>query len=162
MADLPPKKVGLISCSGEEMPEGTISRLAVRKVMETMQKGKTATICLPLFLAGGEGDRAFARAYPTIAIDGCEKRCAARGTERYSGKPAAGIVVSALSPHAREELGTARRLSACGRDMVMATATAMSQLVDRLLESSHETENRPRENSEMAAAGISGMNQEEK
>ena len=34
------------------------------------------TICLPLFLAGGAGDRAFARFYPTIAIDGCDQRCA--------------------------------------------------------------------------------------
>jgi len=162
MPDLPPQKVGLISCSGEEMPEGTISRLAVRKVMETMQKGRTATICLPLFLAGGEGDRAFARAYPTIAIDGCEKRCAARGTERYSGKPAASIVVSSLSPHTRDELGTARRLSACGKDLVDVTATAMSQLVDRLMEPLPDMENQNNENSLTAIAGDSGMNQEKK
>ena len=79
------------------MPEGTISRLATRRVLETLQPERTVTICLPLFLAGGEGERAFARHYPTIAIDGCEKRCAARGTEMYSGKPAASIVVSELS-----------------------------------------------------------------
>src|SRR5512136_88802 len=108
MPELPVKKVGLISCSGEEMPEGTVSRLATRRVLESLQPGQTVTICLPLFLAGGEGDRSFARFYPTIAIDGCRKRCAARGTEIYSGKPAAGIVVTALSPHQSDELGTAR------------------------------------------------------
>ena len=98
MPELPKRKVGLVSCSGEEMAEGTVTRLATLKVLETLRPDETVTICLPLFLAGGEGDRAFARFYPTIAIDGCEKRCAARGTEMYSSKPAAGIVVSELCP----------------------------------------------------------------
>ena len=89
MPELPKKKVGIVSCSGEELPEGTVTRLAALRVLEQLRPGDTVTICLPLFLAGGEGDRAFARFYPTIAIDGCEKRCAARGTEMYSGKPAA-------------------------------------------------------------------------
>jgi len=133
MPELPVRKVGLVSCSGEEMPEGTISRLATRRVLESMRPGQTVTICLPLFLAGGEGDRAFARFYPTIAIDGCEKRCAARGTEMYSGKPAAGIVVSELSPHHGDEFGTARRLSARGQEVVEDTAAAVSQLVGQLL-----------------------------
>jgi uncharacterized metal-binding protein len=94
MPNLPEKKVGIIACSGEELPEGTLTRLAALKVLEDLRPQDTVTICLPLFLAGGEGDRAFARFYPTIALDGCEKRCAARATELYSGKPAASIVVS--------------------------------------------------------------------
>ncbi len=133
MPELPVKKVGIISCSGEEMAEGTISRLATRRVLETLQPERTVTICLPLFLAGGEGERAFARHYPTIAIDGCEKRCAARGTEMYSAKPAASIVVSELSSRPGAELGTARRLSDHGRELMKATAVAASELVDRLL-----------------------------
>ncbi|MBI5828626.1 MAG: putative zinc-binding protein [Chloroflexi bacterium] len=96
MPDLPKKKLGIVACSGEEIAEGTITRLAALKVLEHLRPANTVTICLPLFLAGGEGDRAFARFYPTITIDGCEKRCAARATEMYSGKPAAGIVVTDL------------------------------------------------------------------
>ena len=57
MPELPVRKVGLVSCSGEEMPEGTISRLATRRVLESMRPGQTVTICLPLFLAGGRGSR---------------------------------------------------------------------------------------------------------
>ncbi|MCK7478134.1 MAG: putative zinc-binding protein [Candidatus Moduliflexus flocculans] len=38
-------------------------------------------------MAGGEGERSFARYYPTIAVDGCDKRCAARATEKYSARP---------------------------------------------------------------------------
>ena len=70
MPELPQKKVGIVSCSGEELAEGTVTRLAALKVLEKMRPGDTVTICLPLFLAGGEGDRAFAKFYPTIAIDG--------------------------------------------------------------------------------------------
>jgi hypothetical protein len=155
MPELPVKKVGLISCSGEEMPEGTVSRLATRRVLESLRPGQTVTICLPLFLAGGEGDRSFARFYPTIAIDGCEKRCAARGTEMYSGKPAASIVVSELSPHQGEELGTARRLSARGQEVVEVTATAVSQLVDHLLGTAPSAESEKEDRSiAPAASGV--------
>src|SRR4030066_41205 len=93
MVDLPKKKVGIVACSGEELAEGTVTRLAALRVLEQMRPGDTVTICLPLFLAGGEGDRAFARFYPTISVDGCELRCAARATEKYSNKPAASIMV---------------------------------------------------------------------
>jgi uncharacterized metal-binding protein len=93
MPDLPRRKVGIVACSGEELPEGTVTRLAALKVLEELRPGQTVTICLPLFLAGGEGDRAFARFYPTIAVDGCAKRCATRATELYSNAPAAGFVV---------------------------------------------------------------------
>src|SRR5512136_1209405 len=109
MPDLPKKKVGIVSCSGEELAEGTVTRLAALRVLEQLRPNETVTICLPLFLAGGEGDRAFARFYPTIAVDGCEKRCAARGTEMYSGQPAASIVVTEVIQ--TNPLGTARRLS---------------------------------------------------
>ena len=93
MPSLPQRKVGIVACSGEEMAEGTVTRLAALKVLEDLRPAETVTICLPLFLAGGEGDRAFAKFYPTIAVDGCEKRCAARATELYSNKPAASLLV---------------------------------------------------------------------
>jgi len=90
------KKVGIVSCSGEDRVEGTISRVATRMVLEKLRPTKTVTICLPLFLAGGKEEREFARDYPTITVDGCNKLCAKIGTERYSGKPASAIVVSEL------------------------------------------------------------------
>ena len=94
MVELPKVKVGIVACSGEELPEGTVTRLAALRVLEELRPADTVTICLPLFLAGGEGDRAFARYYPTVAVDGCELRCAARATEMFSAKPAASIVVT--------------------------------------------------------------------
>jgi uncharacterized metal-binding protein len=133
MPELPRKKVGLVSCSGEEMAEGTVTRLATLKVLDSLRPGKTVTICLPLFLAGGEGDRAFARFHPTIAIDGCEKRCAARGTERYSSKPAVSIVVRTFCPKPPAGLGTARHLNEAGMNAVTAVAGEIVRHVDGLL-----------------------------
>ena len=135
MPDLPKKKVGIVACSGEEMAEGTVTRLAALKVLEELRPGETVTICLPLFLAGGEGDRAFARFYPTIAIDGCDKRCAARGTEMYSGKPAAGVVAGDVARlMGFSQLGSGRRLNAAGWQTVDAVAGRVASQVDGLLD----------------------------
>jgi hypothetical protein len=87
-------KVGIISCSGEEIPEGTISRLATLRVLRTMRPDVSVTICLPLFLAGEGGERNFAKTHPTITVDGCEKQCARWGTEKYSGPVARALVVA--------------------------------------------------------------------
>jgi len=87
------RKIGLISCSGEDLPEGTISRVATRRILE--QRDDTVTICLPLFLAGGQGERDFAKENPCITVDGCQKRCAAVGVKKYGGvTPRSTIVIS--------------------------------------------------------------------
>jgi len=135
MVDLPRKKVGIVACSGEELAEGTVTRLAALKVLEKLRPAETVTICLPLFLAGGEGDRAFTRFYPTIAVDGCEKRCAARATETYSGKPAASVVVSKIvKENGFEQPKGRRKLNDAGLQAVEATAGRIASLVDELLE----------------------------
>jgi hypothetical protein len=134
MPDLPQRKVGIVACSGEELPEGTVTRLAALRVLEQLRPGDTVTICLPLFLAGGEGDRAFARFYPTIALDGCDKRCAARATEMYSGKPAASVVVNDLiAEHGLSRPEGRRQLNDSGRQAVEITAERVTGLVDELL-----------------------------
>jgi uncharacterized metal-binding protein len=134
MPDLSERKVGIIACSGEELAVGTVSRLAALKVLHELRPGKTVTICLPLFLAGGEGDRAFARFHPTITVDGCELRCAARGTEMYSGKPTATIVVSELAvENVVGHIDGRRKLNDAGRKAVELTAERLTGLVDEIL-----------------------------
>lgn len=137
MVDLPKKKVGIVACSGEELAEGTITRLAALRVLETLRAGETVTICLPLFLAGGEGDRAFAKFYPTIAVDGCELRCAARATEMYSNKPAASIMVrEVVEENKLEQPKGRRRLNDAGRQAVELTAEKIASSVDELVKKS--------------------------
>jgi uncharacterized metal-binding protein len=135
MVDLLKKKVGIVACSGEELAEGTVTRLAALKVLEHLRQADTVTICLPLFLAGGEGDRAFAKFYPTIAVDGCELRCAARATEIYSSKPAASVMVRDLiTENNLSQPEGKRRLNPAGLQAVEVTADRISTLVDELLD----------------------------
>lgn len=134
MVDLPKKKIGIVACSGEELPEGTVTRLAALKVLEQLRPNETVTICLPLFLAGGEGDRAFARFYPTIAVDGCELGCAAKATERYSNKPAAAINVrDVIKENKLSQPEGRRRLNTSGLQAVDLTAEKITLDIDELL-----------------------------
>jgi uncharacterized metal-binding protein len=129
-------KVGIVSCSGEEIPEGTCSRVASRKVLDELRPGETVTICLPLFIAGGKEEREFAAKYPTITVDGCEKRCAQRATERLSGKPSRSLVI----PEILKQRGLAtpkdrRRLSSPeDQAAVEAVAEEVARAVGEVLE----------------------------
>ncbi len=86
-------KIGLISCSGEGLSEGMVSRVATRRILE--ERDDVVTICLPLFLAGGQEERDFAKNSPCITVDGCRKMCAAKGVKIY-GKvhPKSSVVIS--------------------------------------------------------------------
>ena len=134
MPSLPQRKVGIVACSGEELPAGTVTRLAALKVLEELRPAETVTICLPLFLAGGEGDRAFAKFYPTIAVDGCDKRCAARATELYSNIPAASIVLDdVLVQRDLPQPQGLRRLLPESQPVVDALAEVIAAEVDQLM-----------------------------
>ena len=134
MSELLERKVGIVSCSGEELAEGTVARLAALKVLNELRPKDTVTICLPLFLAGGAGDRAFAKLHPTITVDGCDLRCAARATEKYSNKPAASLVVNdVVSEAGLEKPEGRRRLNAAGQEAVRLTAEKLAALVDQAL-----------------------------
>lgn len=134
MPELPKKKVGLISCSGEELAEGTLSRVATLRVLEQLRPDDTATICLPLFLAGNDKERAFARFYPTITIDGCDKRCAARATEKYSAKPATSIVIPEfLAGRGLDSPQSRRQMELAGEGAEDALAEEIARRVDEIL-----------------------------
>lgn len=141
MVDLPKKKVGIIACSGEEIPEGTISRVAARMVLEELSPEDTVTLCLPLFLAGDENERAFAKFYPTIAVDGCEKLCAKRATERYSGPVSGSILVDELLEERGLSPGRSRReLDEQGQQSAEVISEEIVDQVGRLLGGKKDTE----------------------
>lgn len=134
MAETPEKKVGIISCSGEECVEGTISRVATRLVLGKLRPNVTVTICLPLFLAGGREEREFARDYPTITVDGCDKMCAKVATERHSGKPASSIVVTDLIKSWQcPKLSSRRKLNDETLTVTRKVADKIAEEVDEVL-----------------------------
>lgn len=134
MAEISEKKVGIISCSGEECVEGTISRVATRLVLGKLRPDQTVTICLPLFLAGGRDEREFAREYPTVTVDGCNKMCAKVGTEKYSGKPASSIVITDLVKDWHcPKLNSRRTLDAETLSVTRKVADRIAEEVDEVL-----------------------------
>ena len=134
-------KVGIISCSGEEIPEGTVARQAVRRVLEALRPQQTVTLCLPLFLAGEEGERRFAREHPTITVDGCSKLCAKRGTEKYSGEVSASLVVSdILGDRAKGCHRSTRDADKADEEAVWLVAERIAAEVDALAASQAQAE----------------------
>jgi uncharacterized metal-binding protein len=134
-------KIGIISCSGEEIPVGTVSRLAARRVLEALRPRQTVTLCLPLFLAGEAGERRFAREHPTITVDGCSKLCAKRGTEQYSGQVGASLVVSdILGDRVTGCHRSARDAGKADEEAVWIVAERIAAEVDALLASGAASE----------------------
>jgi len=131
-----PKYVGVLSCSGEEEPEGTIARNAVRLVMEKYHPGVAVSLCLPLYLAGDEGEQDFAKKVPVITVDGCEKACARLSTEKYSGEVRDAIDIRALL----REWGVEERLSRSHpgeleRELTERLALEIARKIDDMLDS---------------------------
>jgi uncharacterized metal-binding protein len=126
------KKVGIVSCSGEDLPEGSISRLATLEVLLRRKPLDTTTVCLPLFIAGGEGDRLFAKNYPTITVDGCEKLCAKKATEKYSGKVTHSINVKDFIKDNKKPVNR-RNLNKYEKEIAEKVADEISRKVDDIL-----------------------------
>ena len=129
-------KIAVVSCSGECCVEGTISRIATRFVLEKLRPANTVTICLPLFSIGEKGERTFTERFPTIAVDGCDKKCAKNAIEKYSGKTVCSLVVSELlkkwgtkNPSPRRELNEEGKEAAS--KVAEEIATAMDDIFAR-------------------------------
>ncbi|MGO8879800.1 MAG: putative zinc-binding protein [Desulfomonilaceae bacterium] len=133
--DIKVLKVGIVSCSGEALPEGTVSRVASRKVLDELRPGQTVTICLPLFIAGGKEEREFASKFPTVTVDGCEKMCAAKSTEKLSGKPAKSLMIKEiLKKHGISGLKQCRGLGPAEKVASDVVADEIAKAVDEALE----------------------------
>lgn len=130
-------KVGIVSCSGEDLPEGTISRLATLEVLHHKKPFDITTICLPLYIAGGEGDRMFAKNHPVITVDGCEKLCAKKATEQYSGKVAHSINVRDFIKKS-DEIKNKSNLNEDEKRITAEVADAISLKVDEILKENNK------------------------
>jgi len=130
-----PTKIGVISCSGEAEPEGTIARNAVRLVMEKYRPGLVVSLCLPLYLAGDGGEREFAKKVPVITVDGCDKSCARLATEKYSGEVESFLDVRDLFKQwGVEDKLTRSHPGRLEEELTERVALEIVKLVDRLVE----------------------------
>jgi len=114
------------------LPEGSISRLATLEVLLKRKPLDTTTICLPLFIAGGEGDRLFAKNYPTITVDGCDKLCAKKATEKYSGKVSHSINVKDFIKEGQKPVNK-RNLNMQEKEIANKVADEISRKVEEIV-----------------------------
>lgn len=127
-------KVGIVPCNGEAICEGTMTRFACRKVLDQLRPGQTVTICLPLFIAGDKNEQEFATRFPTITMDGCEKRCSAISTEKLSGQPAYSLVVTdILKEHGLEASGDRAHPSEADLAAIDVIADEIASRVDEII-----------------------------
>jgi uncharacterized metal-binding protein len=113
--------------------------VATRLVLEKLRPDQTVTLCLPLFLAGGEDERAFARVFPTIAIDGCNKKCAEAATKKFSGKPVATILVSdIMRKHSHLKAESREKLTPQEMKLAVKVAEEIAKKVDEILCKTHK------------------------
>lgn len=134
-------KVGVLSCSGEECLGGTLSRLATLKMLDELRPDETVTLCLPLYLAGGAEERFFAKAFPVIAVDGCDQCCAKRATEKYSGKVADSVVVSDIIGEEKAKdpaVVSTKKLTGEHREMADKVADVIREKFDKILKDKGE------------------------
>ncbi len=128
------QKVGIIPCNGEDLCEGTLTRFACRKVLDTLRPHETVTICLPLFIAGDSGERNFAETFPTITVDGCARRCSQVTTEKLSGKPRYAVAISELlKEHGMEVPSSKRTFTAKDQAAIDLVAEDIAGKVDEIL-----------------------------
>ena len=128
------KEIGILACSGEECLGGTISRLATRRVMEKLRPNRAVTLCLPLYIAGGEEERNFAKEYPVISVEGCSKHCSKRATEKFSGKVHDTVDVAELLGEdvALSKIVSSRDLKEEHQDMVKIVSREICQKMDAI------------------------------
>jgi uncharacterized metal-binding protein len=99
-----------------------------------MRPGETVTICLPLFIAGGKEERDFASKYPTITVDGCEKLCARKSTEKLSGKPTNSLIIpDILRKHGIQPPTSLRNLRPEEKAAAQVVAEEIARTVDEVL-----------------------------
>jgi hypothetical protein len=132
-------KIGLIACSGENYIEGTITRVAIRLVVEQLRPHITTILCQPLFMAGdikhkgGGKEREFAKKHKTITIEGCEEECAKFAVEKYSALAAATIYVKEImKQHPHLQPKTKEMLDDDGMKLAEILANEIAQKIDEI------------------------------
>jgi uncharacterized metal-binding protein len=140
-------KVGVVTCSGEEIPEGMVSRVVARKVLEELKPDDTVTICIPLYLAGGDEERSIVTKSPTITIDGCDKLCAKRSVEVVGGRPIASVVVTDFTKREQVKLKTEsrRKLEPKGVQLAQTIASNVAVIIDDYLKGQSKVKGRREE-----------------
>jgi len=90
--------VTILPCQGIKRSGGRVTQRAAYHVVEDRFLGKTHLLCISALAAGVQEDVDMLEQYPTIAINGCGKRCASIAAEHYGIPAAASVDLNAIDP----------------------------------------------------------------
>ncbi|MEI6234307.1 MAG: putative zinc-binding protein [Planctomycetota bacterium] len=79
--------VTVLPCQGIKRTGGRVTQRAAYEVVEDNFLGKSQVLCISALAAGCQEDVDMLEKFPTVAINGCNKRCASIAAE-YHGVPA--------------------------------------------------------------------------
>jgi uncharacterized metal-binding protein len=128
------KKVAIVACTGMCKSLGTVTRQVAYKVVEELRPDKTVLICIPSLAANVGEYKKYLRDYPSIILDGCVERCAAKIVSKNSGSIKGRLFLPqlekkyGLKPASRTEIGSE------GEQLVTKIAEEVATMVDRLLQ----------------------------
>jgi uncharacterized metal-binding protein len=126
----------IIPCSGIGKAYGTICREAVYEVVERRRPKHARTLCLALLVKGDEEAIDLVGKSPSIALDGCAKRCSFKNIERVTVKPPISLTVMDLFRRRKDlnpnglDLGTVLCLEEGGRRLVSLLADEICRQMD--------------------------------
>jgi uncharacterized metal-binding protein len=128
----------IIPCSGIGKAYGTICREAAYEVVQNRRSGTSRILCLALLVKGDEEAVNLVRESPSIALDGCAKRCSYKNIERVAPKPPIALTIMDLFRKHRDlnpnelNLGTVLHLEEGGRYLVHLLADEVCRHMDRI------------------------------
>ena len=125
------RTVVVIPCSGIGKTAGSVSREAAYELCDALRPDRTRLVALSKLVLGEEEARAAVRAVPSITIDGCKLRCAAKLVELSGGTIA--HEVSVLDVYKRNRTLKAEgiaALDAAGLALARAAAEEAALAVD--------------------------------
>ncbi len=85
--------VVVVPCSGIGKPFGSVSREAAYELCEELRPHDTRLVALSKLVLGDAAARELVAQSPTVTIDGCKHKCAARMVKESGGKVAREVAV---------------------------------------------------------------------
>ncbi len=128
------ESVTVLPCQGIKRTGGRVTQRAAYEVVEDRFLGKSQVLCISALAAGCQEDVDMLERFPTVAVNGCAKRCASISAEYHGIAAVAHVELPDVVPDFNcEEHCYDVDLTAKEREISAALADATARVVGNLL-----------------------------
>ena len=132
--------VVVVPCSGIGKPFGSVSREAAYELCEELRPHDTRLVALSKLVLGDAAARELVAQSPTVTIDGCKHKCAARMVKESGGKVAREVaVLDVFRQHKDLKPEGIAELNAAGKELARAIAVDIAATIDGAVPQGGET-----------------------